>query len=165
MYYKTNDPAVLAAWEADRQARVDFKKKVDSFAAYFGGEGMIYSNPVRFAGIKFKGDLPKELWCARDSNGLQRPRMTAPKGASMEQKKAIKHMRDHWMKHVPKDVLRDDDLYKALGHSNSLDFLFGGLTMFLHDGWVYAKTGSVAMPALTEIMGSEYEEAERAHRA
>lgn len=163
-YYKTNDPEVMAAWKKDRTDRAALQTKIDAFAARFSGKGLMYAEPARFAGINFPVLMDRNLWCAPDSNGLQRPRSKPLKGASTEIKTALKTLNTVWQVHMPTGQVRSDQLYKAMGHGNSLDFVFGGITLFVHDGWLYAKTGYEKMPKLTEILGSEYEAAHEAHR-
>lgn len=162
-FYKTDAPAVLAAWEERRLQKVELQREIDTFAARFGGDGLMYSNPARFAGIKFRPAASRDMWRAPDRNGLQWPRSAPLKGASAETKAALKALNADWSQHVPVGRINDDDLYKALGFSSSMDFLFEGLALFVHGGFLYAST-SKAMPAMTEILGSEYESARQALR-
>lgn len=162
-FYKTNAPAVMAAWEDDRAQRAALRAEIDAFAARFGGEGLMYSDPARFAGIKFTPTAPRDLWRAPERDGLQWPRSSPLKGASPETKAALKALNATWAEDAPAGCISSSLVYKALGFSSSLDFLFEGLTLFAHDGFLYASTRK-AMPSMTEILGSEYEAAERAAR-
>ena len=162
-FYKTDAPAVLVAWEERRLQKVSLQAEIDSFAARFGGEGLMYSDPARFAGIKFIPAAPRDLWRAPDRNGLQWPRSAPLKGASAETKAALKALNAEWSQFVPIGRISDDGMYEALGFNSSMDFMFEGLTLFVHGGFLYAST-SKAMPAMTEILGSEYEAARQALR-
>ncbi|HEL4110781.1 TPA: hypothetical protein UM343_000902 [Stenotrophomonas maltophilia] len=154
-FYKTNDPAVLAAWSAGRQEIATLRAAVNEFAAKYGATGHTYSEPVRFAGLRFPTEMPRDLWRAPDRNGLQCPRSTPLKGATAETKAALKALRAEWDLHVPDAKVSSDRLYEALGVDWG-DFLFTGLTLFEHDGHLYAETGA-GMPRMTEILGSEYQ--------
>lgn len=158
MYFKTNSPAVMAAWAKDRDDRAALQAKIDAFASRFGGKGMMYSDPPRFAGIIFAQAKPRDLWRAPDRLSLQVPRSSPLKGASAETKAELKRLQAEWEEHRPTERLTDDGVYKALGFSSSMDFIWGGLTLFVYDGWLYAQSGT-AMPQLTEIVGSEFEAA------
>lgn len=162
-FYKTDAPAVLVACEEERLQKAALQAEIDTFAARFGGEGLMYADPPRFAGIKFTPAAPRDLWRAPDRNGLQWPRSAPLKGASAETKAALKALNAEWSQFVPIGRLSDDGVYKALGYSSSMDFMFEGLTLFVHDGFLYASTRK-AMPSMTEILGSEYEAAKRALR-
>lgn len=163
-YYKTNDPAVLAAWETERAEHKALQAKIDTFAARFGGRGLMYTEPACFAGIIFKAPLGRDQWTAPDQYGLQRPRAKPLKGASPETKAALKTLNAEWQEHYPTGTVDSDPFYQSLGCNSSMDFIFGGLTLFVHDGWVYLKCG-IKMPQLTEILGSEFDAARAAHRA
>ncbi len=117
----------------------------------------MYSDPPRFAGIIFTPAKSRDLWRAPDRLGLQLPRSAPLKGATAETKAELKRLQAVWSE-FPAESLDDDAVCKALGFNNSLDFIWGGLTLFVHDGWLYASCGR-AMPQLTEILGSEYEAA------
>ncbi|TDB28428.1 hypothetical protein ATCM_12620 [Stenotrophomonas sp. ATCM1_4] len=162
-FYKTNAPAVLVAWEQESAQRVALQAAINAFSARFGGKGLMYADPARFAGIKFPTPAPRDLWRAPDRNGLQWPRSAPLKGATADTKAALKALNADWDQHVPRGSVDGNDVYEALGFSSSMDFLFEGLTLFVHEGFLYAST-SKAMPALTEILGSEYEAARQAMR-
>jgi hypothetical protein len=162
-FYKTDAQAVLAAWEEERIQKAALQADVDAFSARFGGKGLMYADPARFAGIKFPKAAPRDLWRAPDRNGLQWPRSAPLKGATAETKAALKALNAEWDQHVPRGSVDGNDVYEALGFSSSMDFMFEGLTLFVHDGFLYAST-SKAMPAMTEILGSEYEAAKQALR-
>lgn len=164
-YYKTNDPAVLAAWAKNKADRAELQAKVDAFAARFGGKGLMYADPARFAGIKFPVPLGRDRWTAPDEHGLQRPRSRPLKGASPETKASLKELNAEWQEHYPDGRVSVDPIYKAMGHHSSLDFILGGVNLFVHDGWLYAKTGHEKMPKLTEILGSEYDAALQAFKS
>lgn len=160
-FYKTNAPAVLAAWEEESAQKAALRAEIDTFAAKFGGEGFIYADPYRFAGIKFVSVAPRDLWRAPDRDGLQWPRSSPLKGASAETKAELKALNATWRDHAPTGSIRANRVHQALGFSSHLEFLFEGLTLFVYGGFLYASTRK-AMPGMTEILGSEYEAAERA---
>lgn len=163
-YYKTNDPKVLAAWEAEQAERKALQAKIDAFAARFGGQGKMYQDPAHFAGIIFTPAKPRDLWRHPDMYRLQVPRAKPLKGASTETKDALKALNAEWKEHYPTGTVDSDPFYQSLGCNSSMDFIFGGLTLFVHDGWVYLKAG-IKMPKLTEILGSEFDAARAAYRA
>lgn len=163
-FFKTNDPAVLAAWHAEKAAKAELQAEIDTFAQRFGGEGLMYADPPVLAGIKFRPAMPRDLWRAPDNNGLQVPRSSPLKGATAETKAAIKALQAEWTEHLPARKIDTDGVYRALGFNNSLDFFLEGLSLFLHDGFLYASTRK-AMPSMTEILGSEYDAAYTAFRS
>lgn len=163
-FYKTNDAAVLAAWNEEKQAKTQLQAEIDAFAARFGGEGLMYADPARLAGIKFTPAKPRDLWRAPDGNGLQVPRSAPLKGATPETKAALKALIAEWASHLPERKIDTNAVYRALGFSSSMDFFIEGLTLFVHGGFLYASTRKT-MPAMTEILGSEYERADAAVRA
>lgn len=160
-FYKTNDPAVLEAYEKERSDKALLQAEVDAFAHRFGGKGLVYADPARLAGIKFTPAKPRDLWRAPDGNGLQWPRSSPLKGATAETKAALKALQAEWNEHMPTRKIDTNAVIRALGFSSSCDFFFEGLTLFRHEGFVYAST-SKAMPRMTEILGSEYEQAKAA---
>ncbi|MFK3846641.1 hypothetical protein [Stenotrophomonas sp. NPDC078853] len=162
-FFKTNDPAVLEAWHAEKAAKAELQAEIDTFAQRFGGEGLMYADPPVLAGIKFRPAMPRDLWRAPDNNGLQVPRSSPLKGATAETKAAIKALQGEWAEHLPSRKIDTNGVYRALGFDNSLDFFIEGLTMFMHDGFLYASTRK-AMPSMTEILGSEYSAAEAGRR-
>lgn len=160
-FYKTNDPAVLEAYEKERSDKALLQADVDSFAARFGGKGLVYTDPARLAGIRFSPPKPRDLWRAPDGNGLQWPRSAPLKGATAETKAALKALQAEWIEHLPTRDIDTNAVIRALGFSSSCDFFFEGLTLFRSGGFVYAST-SKAMPRMTEILSSEYEHAKAA---
>lgn len=160
-FYKTNDPAVLEAYEKERADKALLQAEVDCFAARFGGKGLVYADPARLAGIKFTPAKSRDLWRAPDRNGLQWPRSSPLKGATPETKAALKALQAEWIEHLPTRKIDTNAVIRALGFGSSCDFFFEGLIFFRHDGFVYAST-SKAMPRMTEILGSEYEHAKAA---
>lgn len=66
-------------------------------------------------------------------------------------------------KHFPDGArISKDDIYQSLG-TDWGNVAFAGLGCFLHDGYVYVKTGLSKLNA-QEILGSEYEQAAAAHK-
>lgn len=163
-FYKTNAPAVLAAWKEEHAAREKLQAEVDAFAARFGGQGRLYADPARFAGLMFRPAKPRDLWRAPDTDGLQVPRSAPLKGATAETKELLKALQAEWLAHRPMGRVSRDPIYQTLGFTNSMDFMFEGLTLFVHDGFLYASTRK-AIRSMTEILGSEYHAAESALRS
>lgn len=162
-FFKTNDPEVMAAWHKEMVAFAALRKAADEFATRYGGTGHLYSNPGRFAGVKFSPPKPRELWRAPDCNGLQCPRTKPLTGSSASTREELKALNADWLAHVPRKLVDSDELYRTLGVDRS-DFVFSGLEMFQHGGWIYAKTGT-HMKRMTEILGSEYSAASEAQGA
>jgi len=162
-FYKTNDDKVLRAWSWTSAAVKALRAATDDFAAQYGGTGHNYSDPVRFAGIRFNPPKPRALWRCPDKHGLQVPRSAPLKGATADEKAALKALQAEWDVHVPDAQVTWEKVHRALDVSWG-DFVFTGLTMFEHNGWLYAKTGA-PMPRMTEILGSEFEAAQVAAKA
>jgi hypothetical protein len=163
-FYKTKDPNVLAAWNEEHAARAKLQAEADAFAERFGGNGRLYADPARFAGLTFSPAKPRDLWRAPDHNGLQWPRSVPLRGATAETKEALKALQAEWLAHLPSGRVSREPIYRALGFSSSMDFLLEGLTLFVHDGILYASTRKT-IRSMTEILGSEYHTAESALRS
>ncbi len=163
-YFKTNAPGVLKAWHQEREAVAALRAEARTFAARFGGTECLYGDPARFAGLRFQPPAPRDLWRLPDRDGIQCPRSAPRRGATAETKEAHARLLAEWKANVPTARVDSNALYAALGVGWGDFLLCGGLVMFEHGGWLYAKTGA-DMPCMTEILGSEYEAARKAASA
>lgn len=154
-YYKTNNPAVLAAWATLHNDKCILQAQIDAFAQRFGATAGVQREPGHFAGLRFAQRPPAVHWRKPDFNGLQWLRNAASKGASAEQRAQHAVLLADWHAHFPTHRVDDRPLYRAIGYSSGLDFALSGLVMFVRGDWFYAAT-SKPMPELLEILGSEY---------
>ena len=154
-YYKTNAPAVLTAFRQGHADRLALQAQIDAFAARFSAKSGALREPGIFAGLRFGARPPSVHWRAPDFNGLQWLRNSPSKGATPEQRIDHAALLSEWRAHMPTHRVDDSPLYRALGYTSSLDFALSGLAMFVRGDWFYAAT-SKPMPAMAEILGSEY---------
>lgn len=160
-FYKTNCPVAIKAWDDYNAAAADLRARCESFAAGFGGKAALYGNPLRFGGILFDSSPGGDLWCAADRDAVHKPRRIPRRGSTPEVRAAVKENISKWDAGRPDDRVCFDPIYKALGKNNSMDFIFTGMKLVRHGGWIYADTGA-DMPLMTEILGSEFAEANKA---
>ena len=162
-YYKINSIEANKAWDEYQAEAKALRDRCKAFAALFGGEPVMYGDPVRMGGIAFNGNVDSDLWIMFDKRrGYCQPRRKPRKGASPEVKVNLKANVERWTQGLPLKTVSFCPVYKAIGKNNSMDFIFSGLTIFRRGDWIYAKTGAEVIPMMTEILGSEFEEAYKA---
>jgi hypothetical protein len=163
-FYKTNDPAVLAAHRAVQDATAALRQQAKAFGERFGGEGLIgYSaSGHRFAGIRFVLQKPLDIWTAWDKDGMQRPRAKAKPGTTQERRDTLKALRAEWDANAPTDRVSMDPLFQSVGIDWG-NVMFSGASWFRFGDWMYFDT-RLKLTA-QEILGSEFEAAHAASRA
>lgn len=167
-YYKTNDPAVMAALqERSKQVRavLDAGK---AFANAFGGGDVIWRNDSRgteFIGVRFEPKKDARLWTHPDpkQNGIQRPRNTLQK-ATPDEKAELKALREKWNAEFPRIKYDMGPLLAAMG-TDWGNLLFAGFGMFQHGGFLWVTTGAKLGPCMVEVLASEYKAAKAAFDA
>jgi hypothetical protein len=168
MYYKSREPAVLAAIAACDEQRLQLIKEMDAIKEAFGAASYVVStslNDIRFSALRFSPAMDARIWTKPSrENGTQWPRTKPvfPTGTSKEDKAhAIAQHAELVQKYKALDPTTKADyspFWKALG-TNWGNLLFCGMSFFRHpDGTCYFSTGA-ALPNATEILGSEYSKA------
>ena len=132
--------------------------KVKPLKDEFGGRAVFSHSAtcVSFSGLSFFR-APSELWTKPQSrNGNTcRPRASV---TGKENKAALRLLTDRYKSISGFDRVTKDCIYDAIG-TNWGDVMFGGISMFKHDGFLYIKTGVKLNDSCAEILGSEYIEA------
>jgi hypothetical protein len=165
-YYKITNEKAVQAFKSFEASKVELIEQATKLAAHFGGKP-IFSNQVErisFAGINFHNFNKLEnnhLWSKpkASSSFASSPKHGKPKAADRE---ALEAIRTKYNAMVPDEVSRQP-LLKAIG-TDWGNCLFTPLSLFLHDDVIYLNTRLSLIDA-TEIFGSEYDAAKRAHDA
>jgi hypothetical protein len=165
-YFKiTNDKAVQT-FKSFEASKAELIEQATKLAAHFGGAPIFSSRTdcVSFAGINFHNFNKLEnnhLWMKPKAANCfaSSPKYGKPKAADREALEAIKAKYNEMM---PEEVSREP-LLKAIG-TDWGNCLFAPLSLFLHDDVIYLNTRLSLIDA-TEIFGSEYDAAKRAHDA
>lgn len=167
MFYKTNKPEVLKAFNKFNTERMNLRDATDQFAKEYDAEAIILgdSTDVYFGGIKFNNNqsINRDIWCKPNRQfGTSNLRV---KPLKKELKAEFDTEVEKWdqlkIKHFPADTrIKKADFYKTLGFDWG-DLFFSSFACFEHDGFLYLDTGisSVAKHAV-EILGSEYQAAD-----
>lgn len=155
-FYKTNDPAVLDAWNARLAGLRAMQAQGDALAESVGGKAVFTHglHGARFAGVSLPASASRAVWTARDKFDAQRPRSRPKPGSSDAEKAAHAKVAAAWAA-APTDEVSMDGLYASIGSSWS-DFVFAGFGAFLRDGFVYIETEMQLPQHIVEILGSEY---------
>lgn len=164
--YKTNDPAVLAALAAFVTKRDQLAEQARIIGATFDGKP-IFSNSVgdvSFAGLvlnNYQSREDKALWTTPDRDTkVSRPRAVRVAGVAKEAQAAL---RDLYMRMLPATATFDA-VWEAMG-VNWGNLLFGGgYHLFELNGVLYFQSSAPVGEVMTEILGSEFNEAYRAHQ-
>jgi hypothetical protein len=160
-FYKTNDPEVVAAYQALENAAEALKQQAKAFGERFGGEGLIYfsASGHRFAGVRFALQQPLDIWTAWDKDGMQRPRSKPKAGTSQERRDALKTLHAEWDANAPTERVSMDPFFQSVG-TNWGDVMFSGASWFRCGEEIYFNT-RLKLTA-QEILGSEFEAAKAA---
>jgi len=163
-YYKTNDPAVLAAYQSLKAQTAVLRQQAKIFGDRFGGEGLVYfsASSRRFAGVRFLHQQPLDIWTAWDKDGMQRPRRKAKAGTPQDRRDALKELIAEWEANAPTELVPMDPFFQSVG-TDWGNVMFNGASWFQRGEWIYFKTG-LKLTA-QEILGSEFEAAEKAEAA
>ncbi|EIY4766811.1 hypothetical protein MM188_003193 [Vibrio cholerae] len=166
-YYKSTnlDPFMaLSAYEAEREA---YKAEFEAFAEKFDAKAVfVYDHHgMRFYGLDLKDFEKREdqdLWRKPDAryNRASRIRSSVRSKGNTERLNALKGKYQSLLPSLENPSRAA--FYESLGVSWG-DLFFCGLKWFKHNQVVYLATGLKLTKNVTEILGSEYAEAERAN--
>lgn len=164
--YKTNDPAVLSALAAFTTKRDQLAEQARLIGATFDGKP-IFSNSVgdvSFAGLvlnNYQSREDKALWTTPDRDTkVSRPRAARVAGVTKESQAAL---RDLYMRMLPATV-GFDEVWKAMSVDWGNLLFGGGYHLFELNGWLYFQSGAPVGEVMTEILGSEFNEAYRTYQ-
>lgn len=163
-YFKTNDPAVLAAYQSVKAQTAALKQQAKVFGDRFGGEGLVSfsASGHRFAGVRFFHQQPLDIWTTWDNNGMQRPRRKPKAGTPQDRRDALKALNEDWEANAPTEQVSMDPFFQSVG-TDWGNVMFNGASWFQRGEWIYFKT-FIKLSA-QEILGSEFEAAEKAEAA
>lgn len=169
-YYKTNDAAVLAAWKEYVESADRLEVLGQSFASRFPGAKALFSTSVlsgrSFYGLTFTPPMPQPLWTQPDpkTGYSQFPRRSLPPGTKGDERKALKaaleQLKEEYKQHKPTEKADLEPFLKAMGLGGGALF-FSGYKQVIKDDCVYVSTSAKPSAVMVEILGSEFEEAEK----
>ncbi len=171
-YYKTSDAGVLAAWKTYTEGCDRLQVSADAFAATFpGAKALIrtdWHSGRSFYGLSFNPRMPQPLWTKpNEKTGFsQFPRRSLPPGTKGEERKALnaelKKLNDDFKERRPKETSDMQPFLDSMGLGGGTLF-FAGYKHIVTDDCIYVSTSAKPNDALTEILGSEFEAAEKAN--
>ncbi|WHM52765.1 hypothetical protein vBVpaS1601_72 [Vibrio phage vB_VpaS_1601] len=173
-YYKTNKPEILAQVQRINNERDALKEAADKVAEQFDAKAMTrtsmhgasfgglvlnnYENVDLFKGRTSPDREDKHLWTKPDRNNISRPRSSI---TGKENKAALKELTERYNAAVASIPKVDfEPFFESLG-TNWGNLAFSGLNWFEQDGFIYFVSSQDFSEVATEILGSEYETAER----
>ena len=169
-YYKTSDAGVLAAWKTYREEADRLQVLGNEFAKRYEGASAMFSTSFhsgrRFFGLKFNPAMPQPLWTKPDhkAGGLQFPRQALPPGTKGDERKALKleliQLREDFNEHKPKGEADMQPFLDSMGLGGGALF-FGSYKHVAKDDCLYVSTTAKPSSLITEILGSEFEAAEK----
>lgn len=167
-YYKTREPAVLAAWKTYLDQCDALQKQGEDFAALFPNAKPLFATDIhsgrRFYGLAFTPVAPQPLWTKPDPKcgSEQRPRNSLPAGIKGDERKALKAELDElatlYKENRPKDKADLEPFLAAMGLGGGKLF-FAGYKQVIKDGTVYVETSAKPGEVMQEILGSEFDAA------
>ncbi len=171
-YYKTSDAGVLAAWRAYRESADRLQAQGEEFAKRYIGATALFQTSMHsgrnFYGLKFSPAMPQPLWTKPDekTGSSQFPRRALPPGTKGDERKALKveltKLQDDFKQHAPKDKADLQPFLDAIGLGCGALF-FSSYKHVITAECIYISTSAKPSEALTEILGSEFEAAEKAN--
>lgn len=172
MFFKTNKPKAVNAFNKFNADRVALRVSADDFAQEYEAKAVILddSSRVYFGGISFNNNsnVNREIWCKPDrkfsiSHIRSKPtkkEFQAEFNAELEKWKSLKEK--HFLNGTE---VKKSDFYKTLGFDWG-DLFFSSFACFEHNGFLYIDTSiSKIAEHAEEILGSEYTTAESDHKA
>jgi hypothetical protein len=153
-YYKITNEKAVQAFKSFEASKVELIEQATKLAAHFGGKPIINFHNFNKLENNHLWSKPKA-----SSSFASSPKHGKPKAADRE---ALEAIRTKYNAMVPDEVSRQP-LLKAIG-TDWGNCLFTPLSLFLHDDVIYLNTRLSLIDA-TEIFGSEYDAAKRAHDA
>lgn len=170
-YYKTSDAGVLAAWKTYREGCDRLQVLADAFAATFPGAKALVSTDwhsgKRFYGLSFNPRMPQPLWTKPDEKTgfSQFPRRSLPPGTKGEERKALnaelKKLNEDFKERKPKEKVDMQPFLESIGLGGGVLFFAGCKLVFVEDV-LFVSTSAKPNEVMTEILGSEFEAAEKA---
>ena len=170
-YYKTSDAGVLAAWKSYTDGCERLQVIADAFAATFpGAKALIrtdWHSGRSFYGLSFNPRMPQPLWTKPDEKTgfSQFPRRSLPPGTKGEERKALnaelKKLREDFDERTPKEKSDMQPFLSSIGLAGGALF-FSGIKLFFLDEVLFVSTTAKPNDVMTEILGSEFDAAERA---
>lgn len=171
-YYKTRDAGVLAAWKTYREGCDRLQVLADEFAATFPGATALvrtdWHSGRSFYGLRFKPAMPQPLWTKPDEKTgySQFPRRGLPPGTKGDERKALnaelKALNEDFNARKPKEKSDMQPFLEAMGLGGGALF-FAGYKHIITDDCLYISTSAKPNDAMVEILGSEFEAAEKAN--
>lgn len=172
-YYKTSDAGVLAAWKTYREECDRLQAIADEFAATFLGASALvrtdWHGGKSFYGLRFKPVMPQPLWTKPDEKTgfSQFPRRALPPGTKGEERKKLnaelKKLREDYEDRRPRDKADMQPFLESMGLGGGALF-FAGYKHIVTDECLYVSTSAKPSAVMTEILGSEFESAEKANQ-
>ena len=169
-YYKTSNAGVLAAWKTYREEADRLQVLGNEFAKRYEGASAMFSTSFhsgrRFFGLKFNPAMPQPLWTKPDhkAGGSQFPRQALPPGTKGDERKALKleliQLREDFNEHKPKGGADMQPFLDSMGLGGGALF-FGSYKHVAKDDCLYVSTTAKPSSVMTEILGSEFEAAEK----
>lgn len=160
MCFKTSDPVALAALAEFQVKRDQLVQQARIIGAVFDGKP-IFSNSlgdVSFAGLvlnNYQSREDKALWTAPDRDTrVSRPRAARVTGTTKEEQAALREL---YSSMLPATA-RFEPVWDAMGVSWG-NLLFSGYRLFELDGTIYFQSSVPVGEVMTEIMGSEFNDA------
>ena len=171
-YYKTSDAGVLAAWKAYRESADRLQVLGEDFAKRFVGATSLFQTSFHsgrnFYGLKFSPAMPQPLWTKPDpkADNSQFPRASLPPGTKGEERKALKaelqKLQDEFKAHKPNDKADLQPFLDAIGLGGGALF-FNSYKQVVTPECIYISTSARPGAVMTEILGSEFEAAEKSN--
>lgn len=171
--YKIISPEAAQACREYSKAYDLIKEAGFEFAKRFPGSTPLISSGVSgasFFGVSFSPANESALWTRpqRDAGNAQRPRSVPPKGIKGDERRAmvaeLKLLNEEWSAHAPKLKADRNPVFEVIG-TDWGSALLCGIQYFELGDVVYLKTTIDRKESWQEILNSEYEQADAAHRA
>ena len=168
MFFKTDNPEVLTAWDEYADNRINLRKNADAFAEAFNADAVILSggSDIHFSGIVFRNnnEVNRDIWCKPDRQfKTSSLRVRALKKELQEEWKVEKAKWDElYALHFPNGTqVKKENIYKSLGFDWG-NLFFNSFGAFKHNDVIYIDT-SISIKNAVEILGSEHAEAKAKH--
>lgn len=169
-YYKTSDAGVLAAWRVYREGCDRLKVSADEFAASYPGATALmrtdWHSGKSFYGLKFEPPMRQPLWTKPDPKAgfSQFPRQSLPPGFKGEERKVLKaeltKLQEDFKGRKPKDFSDMQPFLESIGLGGGALF-FARYKHVITDDCLYINTSAKPSDVMIEILGSEFESAEK----
>ena len=172
MFFKTNKPEAVNAFNKFNADRIALRACADDFAQEYDAKAVILadSDRVYFGGISFNNNsnVNREIWCKPDrkfsiSHIRSKPtkkEFQAEFDAELKKWKSLKEK--HFLNGTE---VKKGDFYKTLGFDWG-DLFFSSFACFERNGFLYIDTSiSKIAEHAEEILGSEYQAADAERNA